>query len=448
MRLFDEVTSLGEKILSELRKRGLEGDVYCEYTLSKSAKIQNNKHAEASQQEEAGVGVRVIVDGRMGFYFATPQMERDPAAIVDKAIKIAKLNSPIKNWVGLPTSKPRVSAQDVFSPKLLDVSVEDLIRINDQLLAECRKDPRIFIYYASIDVSYDIRRIMNTHGVDVQDESTVALAVMDLVASEAEYSTPSVYSADHSRIDIPDVLRLYEKCREEALTLLKPRKLDTKVRNVVFTHKAFAELLEYTLGTVLTARAFALKRSPFIDKVGTQVFSRNFTLIDDPLMPGGYGTSPFDDEAVESRRLPIIENGVIKNIISNLYWASIAGLPPTGHGYRAGYRSLPEISYTNTVIESGNVKLDEILNSEEPHLLVDDLQGAHSSNPESGEFSVAAPCAWIVKKGEKTPVTGVMLSGNIYEALKNIELTVERFTLPGLLSPYVIFRETINVISK
>jgi len=138
----------------------------------------------------------------------------------------------------------------------------------------------------------------------------------------------------------------------------------------------------------------------------------------------------------------------VKEIVSNIYWGSLIGLKSTGHGYRASYRALPEISYTNIVIKEGDVKLSEILEGEKPYLLVDYLQGAHSSNPESGEFSVAAPCAWIVYKGERKPLKGIMLSGNVYEALKDISLTAEKFTILNFISPYFILRKSINIISR
>jgi PmbA protein len=53
--------------------------------------------------------------------------------------------------------------------------------------------------------------------------------------------------------------------------------------------------------------------------------------------------------------------------------------------------------------------------------LVYSLQGAHSSNPASGEFSVVATPAWKIEKGIIVhSVKGAMLAGNVFEVLKNV----------------------------
>ena len=75
---------------------------------------------------------------------------------------------------------------------------------------------------------------------------------------------------------------------------------------------------------------------------------------------------------------------------------------------------MPRIAPTNVVIEQGDASLDEIIAETRRGLLVYGLQGAHSSNPETGEYSVVATPAWYIENGVLKPVRGVMLSGNIY----------------------------------
>jgi PmbA protein len=82
-------------------------------------------------------------------------------------------------------------------------------------------------------------------------------------------------------------------------------------------------------------------------------------------------------------------------------------------------------------------------------LLVYYLQGAHSSNPVSGEFSVVATPAWKIKNGEIAHASrGVMLAGNIFEVLKNISIigSNER-QMGGLIAPWVLV-EDVRVIGK
>ena len=82
-------------------------------------------------------------------------------------------------------------------------------------------------------------------------------------------------------------------------------------------------------------------------------------------------------------------------------------------------------------------------------LLVYYLQGAHSSNPVSGEFSVVATPVWKIKNGEIISASrDVMLAGNIFEVLKNVKVvgSNER-QVGGLIAPWIIV-ENVRVIGK
>src|SRR6202050_5039295 len=74
-------------------------------------------------------------------------------------------------------------------------------------------------------------------------------------------------------------------------------------------------------------------------KLGEKVASENVTIIDDATIPGLFGTSPFDDEGVRSRRTPVIERGVLKSYLLNTYAARKLGLKTTGNASRGLTRS-------------------------------------------------------------------------------------------------------------
>ena len=58
------------------------------------------------------------------------------------------------------------------------------------------------------------------------------------------------------------------------------------------------------------------------------------TVIDDGTLPGLFGTSPFDDEGVPSRRTVVIERGVLKSYLLNTYAARKLGMKTTGNASR------------------------------------------------------------------------------------------------------------------
>ncbi|NPA23582.1 MAG: TldD/PmbA family protein [Crenarchaeota archaeon] len=446
--MFDDVVDLAYRVVKVLRDRGIEGDVYCEYTREISAECREGKFQTASSTEEVGMGLRVVIDNRIGFVY-TSRVDESPSELVDRACKIARLCSRIDKWRGLPHPEHVPPIPDIYSRELAEISVEDVLKNVNEFLREYEKESDTFSFWvAELGTSYTKIFLTNSEGIEATYDETTSIAVMEVNARKGTYVTPGVYEADYAKTGLVDLVKVYNKAKEKARSLLDPVKLDNEKIDVVLTTKALAELLSFTLKPMLTASSFALRMSPFIDKIGEELFSQELSLIDDATRPGGLSSAPFDDEGVRTRRNILIDRGKLCNIISNIYWGSIIDRDSTGNGFRGGYSSTPGVSYTNVEILPGTVPLEEIYNTEKPILLIDYVQGAHTSNPVSGEFSVAAPCAWILQKGEKKPVKGVMISGKMYNILKEAKFTRERETVLDHTLPYIhIEKGLINIVT-
>jgi len=121
----------------------------------------------------------------------------------------------------------------------------------------------------------------------------------------------------------------------------------------------------------------------------------------------------------------------------NDYWAKIGGERSTGNAYRNILKGTVETKPTNIVIEEGS---DNIFDIREGYY-VKGFQGAHSSNPESGDFSVVCNPGFKVENGEITGGCVFMISGNIYDLLKNIEdIGREKITGTNIISPLIRFK--------
>ncbi len=87
-------------------------------------------------------------------------------------------------------------------------------------------------------------------------------------------------------------------------------------------------------------------------KLGEKIASEALTVIDDATMPGLFGSSPFDDEGVASRRTVVIERGVLKSYLLNTYTARKLGLKTTGNASR-GITGNAGVGPGNFFIEAG-----------------------------------------------------------------------------------------------
>jgi len=111
--------------------------------------------------------------------------------------------------------------------------------------------------------------------------------------------------------------------------------------------------------------------------------------------------------------------------------------------------STHNIGTTIFCVIPGNLTYVQVIEVYDERLLFYYLQGAHSSNPVSGEFSVVATPAWKIKNGEITHSTrGIMLSGNIFEVLKNVSLIANNERkLGSIISPWILVKN-VRIIGK
>ena len=89
-----------------------------------------------------------------------------------------------------------------------------------------------------------------------------------------------------------------------------------------------------TFSTRCTACPIYRHESFLAGKLGEKVARENVTVVDDGTIPGLFGTSPFDDEGVPSRRTVVIDRGVLKSYLLNTYAARKLGMKTTGNASR------------------------------------------------------------------------------------------------------------------
>jgi PmbA protein len=110
---------------------------------------------------------------------------------------------------------------------------------------------------------------------------------------------------------------------------------------------------------------------------------------------------------------------------------------------------VPSINPTNISLEEGTASEDELVREVKDGYYVRSVQGAHQSNPDTGEFSVAITPAWRIMKGEiQHAVKGAMIAGNVYDMLNKIGLLGKETRQVGnFIAPKVVVTE-LNVVSK
>ncbi len=205
---------------------------------------------------------------------------------------------------------------------------------------------------------------------------------------------------------------------ERVLRRLNARKVPTQKVPVILEPRTARSFLGDIFDAVNGSAIY--KHASFLaGKLGEQIASENLTVIDDATIPGLFGSSPFDDEGVASRRTVVIERGVLKNYLLNTYTARKLGMKTTGNASR-GITGNAGVGPGNFFIEAGAKTPEEMIKGIRSGLYVTELIGG-GANTVTGDYSSGAAGLWI-ENGELTyPVSEITIAGNMKQMLRDIQ---------------------------
>ena len=318
--------------------------------------------------------------------------------------------------------------------------------------AASQVDKRVFPIEGGIGCAYISNAIANSNGISGFDKGTVVECSIATLAKEGNAVTPVCFEFNASRNYDIDPVWVGKEAAKLAVSALKTKSVETKSTTLILTQFALQDLFAYTLINAVRADSVQRNQSPFKGKIGEKVASENLTIYDDGLIPR---------RASHDGLLTVKECLTRKQQSSRKASCKISCMiiirqkkkekRALGMLARAGYLSTPSIDTTNFHRDAGKQNIaNEMLREVDDGLIVYYLQGAHSSNPVSGEFSVVATPAWKIKKGEIAHCSrGVMLAGNIFEVLKNVSLVGSNERQMGqLISPWIQVENVQRLIGK
>ena len=157
------------------------------------------------------------------------------------------------------------------------------------------------------------------------------------------------------------------------------------------------------LGGPLSGSSLHEHRSCLEGKLGERIGSELFTLVDDPTIPRGLGSRPWDGDSLRSHPRTIVEGGVLKQYNINVYYGRKLDMQPTSGGR------------SNWVIPPGEVATAELLKQLPKAILVTGFLGGNS-NGSTGDFSFGIR-GLLLEHGE---VTGSLSEMNVTGSVTDI----------------------------
>nr|HPJ76511.1 TldD/PmbA family protein [Clostridia bacterium] len=182
-------------------------------------------------------------------------------------------------------------------------------------------------------------------------------------------------------------------------------------------------------GHSLEATSVAKGNSVFSGKLGEKIAADCVTAIDDATLPNQWGTTNMDDEGGETRKNILIENGILKGYLIDKLNGKRMGMESSGSGRRQNYRYAPTSRMSNTFIDNGSSKREEIIQSTDFGLYAKQMGGG-SVNPGTGEFNFSVQEGYMIRNGKiAEPVRGATLIGKGSEILKNIDMVGDNLSM-------------------
>lgn len=216
-------------------------------------------------------------------------------------------------------------------------------------------------------------------------------------------------------LDTPEAVGL--EAARRTVRRLGARRVATQKVPLVFAPEVAVSILGAIFGAV-NGNAIYRSASFLEGKLGEKVGGDNLTVVDDGIMVGGFGTSPFDGEGLPTRRKVVLDRGVLTSYLLNTYAARKLGLQSTGNAAR-GLAGSPGIGAGNFYLEPGEKTPEQIFAGISSGLYVTELIG-HGVNIVTGDYSQGASGLWIENGELAYPVEEITVAGNLKEMLHNI----------------------------
>ncbi len=276
------------------------------------------------------------------------------------------------------------------------------------------------------------RHFFNTEGSSIVEERVYCGTHFQALAKDGTNVQRSFDSIGGTR-GYSTVLGLegeVERIAKEASDLLKAEKvkggrytviLDPRLAGV-FAHEAFGHLSEADF-------VYENEELKEIMKLGEVFGAPDLSIVDDGTVAGERGYYRYDDEGVPSQKTYLIREGILVGRLHSRETAAKMGEPLSGNARAISYRFPPIVRMSCTYIEPRDKSFDDMVSEVDSGLYVRDAMGGQT---ELELFTFSSVSAYLIESGKIGPmVRDVVLSGNLFETLKNIDAIGNDLALYG-----------------
>lgn len=380
----------------------------------------------------SGLSLRGMVKGKMGYASTQAYDEEAIHQLVEGVLESASLNEMEEQdeiFAGeeaYPTVPEEESDLDGVSAQ---AKLDACLAMEKAALAA---DKRIWkIQGTNVVTQRDKLCIRNSYGLHLMTTGNALVAYTQPIAKDGDATAVQYELLAAHRFSELDPEELARKAVAKTVSMLHASPVEAGDYRVVLHHSAMHDLLATFCG-IFSAEEAQQKMSLLEGKEGTTIASPVVTIVDDPLLKGGFGSCAFDAEGSASRTKAVVENGVLKTLLHSRKTARKQGVQTTGNASRASYAASITVAPTNLYLQPGKATLEELLEQVGNGVMITEVSGLHAgANPVSGDFSLLSK-GFVIEEGKVgRPVEQVTVAGNFYQLLRDIRALASDLTFEG-----------------
>ena len=403
-------------------------EVFLEKTDSISCLAEQESISSVNPSFSRGAGIRVFKGIKDGFYSTNVISFSGLKTALDYALGMLGLKSSSSIQ---PTSFEGLQClKDYSLDKIKDLNrLPNLEDVSDKILKGTDLLNKYGNHLTTRKGSYSrvkqeviIAASDGTHVKDIRLHQSMGLSVL---ASHKEHR--SSIGRRYGSSESPDALKDWdiaqsaESICESVKAMLHADYVTAGTKPVILANRFGGVIFHEACGHLLETTQIERGTSPFSDKLNSKIANEAVTAIDEGFTDQAFGSLSVDDEGMEPQKTLLIENGVLKNFLSDRGGQIRTGHKRTGSGRRQSHTFAAASRMRNTFIAAGNYEPKELIETVDDGIYCKSMGGG--SVGATGQFNFSVEEGYLIKNGKlTTPVKGATLIGEAKEILPKISM--------------------------
>jgi len=326
-------------IFSRIKKYSTADEVEALFYGGRSAltRFANNTIHQNVEDENYGVSVRTVFDGRTARATSNKLDDESLKRVVQASETLAKVQHPDPDLLPVPANGGKdngpipsryFDATAAVTPEQRADAVKKIVGI-----AEKHKLTTAGIFSSGESVE----GIFNSRGRSDWHTQTSSEVSITMLAGDSS----GWQKANSPNVADIDAVTLAEIAASKAFESTNPREIPAGKYTVILEPAAVLDMAGFMFWD-FGGLAILDQRSFLNNRVGTKLFGENISIWDDVAHPL-QSNSPFDGEGMRRQRVQLVENGIVNRLVyarataekmkHSEYKDKVGPVEPTGHGF-------------------------------------------------------------------------------------------------------------------